>query len=72
MLMVDSVAAEEEMLNAPAQNGYEPEQEVANAMNMETLAGAISQLPERDQVVSSESMPAGYLDYRTDLQNTYI
>ncbi len=49
--MVDSVAAEEEMLNAPAQNGYEPEQEVANAMNMETLAGAISQLPERDQVV---------------------
>ena len=51
MLMVDSDSAEEEMLNAPAQNGSEPEQEVFNAMNMESLAEAISQLPERDQVV---------------------
>ena len=49
--MVDSDSAEEEMLNAPAQNGSEPEQEVFNAMNMESLAEAISQLPERDQVV---------------------
>lgn len=50
MLMVDSEAAEDEMLNAP-QNGYEPEQEVGDAMMMDSLTQAIEQLPERDQII---------------------
>ena len=51
MLMVDSEAAEDEMLNTPAQNGYEPEQEVGDAMMMDSLTQAIEQLPERDQII---------------------
>jgi len=51
MLMVDSDAAEDEMLNAPAQSGYEPEQEVGDAMVMDSLSQAIEQLPERDQII---------------------
>jgi len=50
MLMVDSEAAENEMLNTP-QNGYEPEQEVGDAMMMDSLSQAIEQLPERDQII---------------------
>ena len=50
MLMVDSEAAEDEMLNTP-QSGYEPEQEVGDAMMMDSLSQAIEQLPERDQVI---------------------
>jgi RNA polymerase sigma factor for flagellar operon FliA len=50
MLMVDSEAAEDEMLNTP-QSGYEPEQEVGDAMMMESLSQAIEQLPERDQII---------------------
>jgi RNA polymerase sigma factor for flagellar operon FliA len=50
MLMVDSEAAEDEMLKAP-QAGYEPEQEVGDAMMMDSLSQAIEQLPERDQIV---------------------
>ena len=50
MLMVDSQAAEDEMLNTP-QHGYEPEQEVGDAMMMDSLSQAIEQLPERDQVI---------------------
>lgn len=53
MLMVDSEAAEDEMLNAPAQQAYEPEQEVGDAMLMDSLTDAISQLPERDQIIMS-------------------
>jgi RNA polymerase sigma factor for flagellar operon FliA len=48
--MVDSEAAEDEMLNTP-QSGYEPEQEVGDAMMMESLSQAIEQLPERDQII---------------------
>lgn len=51
MLMVDSEAAEDEMLNTPASYGYEPEQEVGDAMMMDSLTAAIAQLPERDQVI---------------------
>lgn len=51
MLMVDSEAAEDEMLNTPASYGYEPEQEVGDAMMMDSLTAAIEQLPERDQVI---------------------
>jgi RNA polymerase sigma factor FliA len=51
MLMVDSEAAEGEMLNTPASYGYEPEQEVGDAMMMDSLTAAIAQLPERDQVI---------------------
>lgn len=51
MLMVDSEAAEDEMLNTPAQHGYEPEQEVGDAMMMDSLTQAIEQLPERDQII---------------------
>ena len=50
MLMVDSQAAEDEMLNTP-QHGYVPEQEVGDAMMMDSLSQAIEQLPERDQVI---------------------
>ncbi len=50
MLMVDSEAAEDEMLNTP-QSGYEPEQEVGDAMMMDSLSQAIEQLPERDQII---------------------
>jgi RNA polymerase sigma factor for flagellar operon FliA len=50
MLMVDSEAAANEMLNTP-QNGYEPEQEVGDAMMMDSLSQAIEQLPERDQII---------------------
>jgi len=50
MLMVDSQAAEDEMLNTP-QHGYEPEQEVGDAMMMDSLSQAIEQLPERDQII---------------------
>ena len=50
MLMVDSEAAEDEMLNTP-QKGYEPEQEVGDAMMMDSLSRAIEQLPERDQII---------------------
>lgn len=50
MLMVDSQAAEDEMLNTP-QSGYEPEQEVGDAMMMDSLSQAIEQLPERDQII---------------------
>ena len=50
MLMVDSEAAEDEMLNTP-QKGYEPEQEVGDAMMMDSLSQAIEQLPERDQII---------------------
>lgn len=53
MLMVDSESAEDEMLNTPAETVYEPEQEVSDAMTMEALADAISQLSERDQVIMS-------------------
>ncbi len=51
MLMVDSEAAEDEMMNTPASHGYEPEQEVGDAMMMDSLTAAIEQLPERDQVI---------------------
>ena len=51
MLMVDSEAAEDEMINTPASHGYEPEQEVGDAMMMDSLTAAIEQLPERDQVI---------------------
>ena len=50
ILMVDSEAAEDEMLNTP-QSGYEPEQEVGDAMMMDSLSQAIEQLPERDQII---------------------
>jgi RNA polymerase sigma factor for flagellar operon FliA len=50
MLMVDSEVAEDEMLNTP-QSGYEPEQEVGDAMMMDSLSEAIEQLPERDQII---------------------
>ena len=50
MLMVDSEAAEDEMLNTP-QSGYEPEQEVGDAMMLDSLSQAIEQLPERDQII---------------------
>lgn len=50
MLMVDSEAAEDEMLNTP-QKGHEPEQEVGDAMMMNSLSQAIEQLPERDQII---------------------
>lgn len=50
MLMVDSDAAEDEMLNTP-QSGYEPEQEVENEMMMVSLSQAIQELPERDQII---------------------
>lgn len=50
MLMVDSEAAEDEILNTP-QKGYEPEQEVGDAMMMDSLSQAIEQLPERDQII---------------------
>ena len=53
MLMVDSESAEDEVLNTPAETVYEPEQEVSDAMTMEALADAISQLPERDQIIMS-------------------
>jgi len=53
MLMVDSESAEDEVLNTPAETVYEPEQEVSDAMTMEALAEAISQLPERDQIIMS-------------------
>ena len=53
MLMVDSESAEDEMLNTPAETVYEPEQEVSDAMTMEALADAISQLSERDQIIMS-------------------
>jgi RNA polymerase sigma factor, sigma-70 family len=53
MLMVDSESAEHEVLNTPAETVYEPEQEVSDAMTMEALAEAISQLPERDQIIMS-------------------
>ncbi|MDA8705449.1 sigma-70 family RNA polymerase sigma factor [Litoricolaceae bacterium] len=51
MLMVDSEAAEDEMLNAPAQQGYEPEEEVSDSMMMAQLTDSIAKLPERDQVI---------------------
>ena len=51
MLMVDSDAAEDEMLNAPAQQGYEPEEEVSDSMMMAQLTDSIAKLPERDQVI---------------------
>lgn len=51
MLMVDSEAAEEEMLNTAAQRGCEPEEEVADSIINDMLADAISQLSERDQVI---------------------
>ena len=41
---------EDEMLNTP-QKGYEPEQEVGDAMMMDSLSQAIEQLPERDQII---------------------
>lgn len=50
MLMVDSDAAEDEMLNTP-QSGYEPEQEVEDEMMMVSLSQAIQELPERDQII---------------------
>lgn len=50
MLMVDSEAAEDEMLNTP-QSGYEPEQQVGDAMMLDSLSKAIEQLPERDQII---------------------
>lgn len=53
MLIVDSESAEDEVLNTPAETVYEPEQEVSDAMTMEALAEAISQLPERDQIIMS-------------------
>ncbi len=53
MLMVDSDAAEDEVLNTPAQPVYEPEQEVGDQRLMHSLADAISQLPERDQIIMS-------------------
>jgi RNA polymerase sigma factor for flagellar operon FliA len=49
--MVDSEAAEDEMLNTPAQQGYEPEEEVSDSMMMSMLADSISKLPERDQII---------------------
>ena len=51
MLMVDSEAAEEEVLNTAAQRGCEPEEEVADAIINDMLADGISQLAERDQVI---------------------
>ena len=51
MLMVDSEAAEEEMLNTAAQRGYEPEEEVADSIINDMLADGISKLSERDQVI---------------------
>lgn len=53
MLMVDSESAEDEMMNTPATQGYEPEQEVGDAMMMDSLTAAIEQLPERDQIIMS-------------------
>ena len=50
MLMLDSDAAEDEMLNTP-QSGYEPEQEVEDEMMMVSLSQAIQELPERDQII---------------------
>ncbi len=52
ILMVDSDAAEDEMLNAP-QQGYEPEQEVGDNELINSLAEAIEKLPERDQIIMS-------------------
>ena len=50
-LMVDSDAAEEEMLNTAAQRGYEPEEEVADSIINDMLADGISKLSERDQII---------------------
>ena len=51
MMMVDSEAAEDEMLNAPAQQGSEPEEEVSDSMMMSMLTDSIAKLPERDQII---------------------
>lgn len=39
------------MLNAPAQQGYGPEEEVSDSMMMAQLTDSIAKLPERDQVI---------------------
>lgn len=51
MLMVDSDAAEEEMLNTAAHRGYEPEEEVADSIINDMLTDGISKLSERDQII---------------------
>jgi RNA polymerase sigma factor for flagellar operon FliA len=39
------------MLNTPAQQGYEPEEEVSDSMMMSALTDSIAKLPERDQII---------------------
>ncbi len=39
------------MLNAPAQQGSEPEEEVSDSMMMSMLTDSIAKLPERDQII---------------------
>ena len=51
MMMVDSEAAEDEMLNTPAQQGSEPEEKVSDAMMMAMLTDSIAKLSERDQII---------------------
>lgn len=51
MLLVDPESAEDEMLNMPANIDTEPEGEIQNQQTLESLAEAISQLGERDQMV---------------------
>ena len=51
MMMVDSEVAEDEMLNAPAQQGSEPEEEVSDSMMMSMLTDSIAKLSERDQII---------------------
>ena len=50
-MMVDPEAAEDEMLNTPAQQRSEPEEEVSDSMMMSTLTDSIAKLSERDQII---------------------
>ena len=43
MMMVDSEAAEDEMLNTPAQQRSEPEEEVSDSMMMSMLTDGIAE-----------------------------
>ena len=51
MQMVDSEAAEDELLSVAATDAFEPEKEVSDAELMDSLTAAIEKLPERDQLV---------------------
>ena len=44
-------AAEDEILNTPAQQRSEPEEEVSDSMMMSMLTDSIAKLSERDQII---------------------